>query len=61
MWQFNFLDDHSRLLVACDVFPTVGGHDVIQTFHVATGMHGAPTSVRTANCAVVTSKARRGR
>jgi len=43
----NFLDDHSRPLVACDVFTTVKGADVVETFHLAGAPHGYPTALLT--------------
>ena len=57
----NFLDDHSRLLLACDAFYTVKGHDVVQTFYNATNSHGSPESVLTDNGAVFTGKSRKGK
>jgi transposase InsO family protein len=57
----NYLDDHSRMLMACDVFPTVKGLDVVQTFYAATERHGPPASLLTDNGAVFTAKSRHGK
>jgi transposase InsO family protein len=57
----NYLDDHSRLLLACDVFPTVKGLDVVQTFYAATERHGLPAALLTDNGAVFTAKSRQGK
>lgn len=57
----NFLDDHSRLLLACDVFSTVKGIDVVQTFYEATESQGLPASLLTDNGAVFTAKSRQGK
>src|ERR1700694_4741548 len=35
----NYLDDHSRMLMACDVFPSVKGLDVVATLYAATERH----------------------
>ncbi|MFZ0168780.1 MAG: IS481 family transposase [Candidatus Dormiibacterota bacterium] len=56
-----YLDDHSRLLLACDVFPTVKGLDVVQTFYAATERHGLPAALLTDNGAVFTAKSRQGK
>jgi transposase InsO family protein len=57
----NYLDDHSRMLLACDVFPTVKGLDVVQTFYAATAQHGFPASLLTDNGAVFTARSRHGK
>jgi transposase InsO family protein len=57
----NYIDDHSRMLLACDVFPTVKGLDVVQTFYAATAQHGFPASLLTDNGAVFTAKSRHGK
>ena len=57
----NYLDDHSRMLLACDVFPTVKGLDVVQTFCAATERHGLPAALLTDNGAVFTAKSRQGK
>jgi transposase InsO family protein len=57
----NYLDDHSRLLLACDVFPTVKGLDVVQTFYAATERHGLPAALLTDNGAVFTARSRQGK
>jgi transposase InsO family protein len=57
----NFLDDHSRMLMACDVVVTVKAADVVETFYAATERHGLPASVLTDNGAVFTGKSRQGK
>src|SRR5712671_820593 len=57
----NYLDDHSRLLVASVVFPTVKGADVVQVFYAAAAEHGFPASLLTDNGAVFTGKSRKGK
>ena len=57
----NFLDDHSRLLLACDVFYTVKGLDVVRTFQTAGETYGLPASLLTDNGAVFTSRSRKGK
>jgi len=57
----NYLDDHSRLLLASDVFPTVKGLDVVQAFYAATERHGLPAALLTDNGAVFTAKSRQGK
>lgn len=57
----DFIDDHSRMLVALDAFPTVKALDVVQTFYAATDIHGLPASLLTDNGAVFTGKSRKGK
>ncbi len=57
----NFLDDHSRLLLASEAFVTITGIDVVTTFAAATEAHGAPASLLTDNGAVFTGKSRKGK
>jgi len=57
----NFLDDHSRLAVASNCFPTVKAHDVVQAFHSASRTFGLPASLLSDNGAVFTGKSRRGK
>ncbi|MFZ0995912.1 MAG: integrase core domain-containing protein [Candidatus Dormiibacterota bacterium] len=57
----NYLDDNSRLLLACDAFPTVKGLDVVQTLYAATERHGVPAALLTDNGAVFTAKSRQGK
>jgi len=57
----NYLDDHSRLLVASVAFPTVKGADVVQVFYAAAEEHGFPASLLTDNGAVFTGKSRKGK
>jgi transposase InsO family protein len=57
----NFIDDHSRLCLASDTYPTVKGADVVQTFYSATQRHGLPASLLSDNAAVFSGKSRKGR
>jgi transposase InsO family protein len=57
----NYLDDHSRLLVACVAFRTVKGADVVQVFYSAAEQHGLPASLLTDNGAVFTGASRKGK
>ena len=57
----NFLDDHSRLLVASAAFATVKAADVMQTFATATEIHGFPAALLTDNAAVFSGESRRGK
>ncbi len=57
----NFLDDHSRLAVASNSFPTVKAHDVVQAFHSASKSFGLPAALLSDNGAVFTGKSRRGK
>ena len=41
----NFLDDHSRYLLACLAFGRVSGSAVVSTFREAIALHGVPASV----------------
>jgi transposase InsO family protein len=57
----NYLDDHSRLLLASDAFVTVKGADVVQVFFTAAQAYGFPASLLTDNGAVFTGKSRKGK
>jgi transposase InsO family protein len=57
----NYLDDHSRLLTACEAFVTVKGADVVHAFSKAAQTHGFPASLLTDNGAVFTGKSRKGK
>ena len=57
----NYLDDHSRFLLTCEVFPTVKGLDVVRSFHFAADQYGFPASLLTDNGAVFTGKMRKGK
>jgi transposase InsO family protein len=57
----NFIDDHSRLLIASRALPVVTGPDVIATFLGATERWGAPATVLTDNGAVYNAISRQGR
>ena len=57
----NFLDDHSRLVVASRAFVTTKAADVVETFHQAATTWGFPASMLTDNGAIFTAEARHGR
>lgn len=57
----NYLDDHSRLLLGCQVFSRVKGADVVQGFYSAGTEFGFPASLLTDNGAVYTGKSRKGK
>ena len=57
----NWLDDHSRYLLACTAFPRVSGDDVVATFTGAGDAHGWPAATLTDNGAVYTSRFTGGR
>ena len=57
----NVLDDHSRLLLAADAFPTTKAADVVETFRAAAAQHGYPASLLTDNGAVFTGASRKGK
>jgi hypothetical protein len=57
----NVLDDHSRLLLAADVFVTVKAADVVQTFATATDIHDFPAAFLSDNGAVFSGKSRKGK
>lgn len=57
----NFLDDHSRLLLASVAFPVTKVLDVMNVFQAARERYGTPASVLTDNGAIYTAKSRYGR
>ena len=57
----NFEDDHSRLFLASDAYPTVTAHDVVASFQKACDYHGLPASLLTDNGAVFTGYYRGGK
>lgn len=57
----NMLDDHSRLFLASRAFPTVKAADVVDVFHMAIALHGAPASLLCDNGAVFTATPRGGK
>jgi transposase InsO family protein len=57
----NFIDDHSRLIVASRVHLNTTVSDVLTTFVDATDLHGLPASVLTDNGAVFTTQHQKGR
>jgi transposase InsO family protein len=57
----NCLDDHSRLLVVSDAFPTVKAADVVHSFAAAWLINGFPAALLTDNGAVFSGKSRKGK
>lgn len=57
----NFLDDHSRYLLACKAFRPVTGNNVVNVFHECIKEYGPPQSTLTDNGFVYTSKYRGGK
>jgi len=56
----NIVDDHSRLLVACDAYRTTKAADVVTSFHRGFSAWRFPVSVLTDNAAVFTAAYRGG-
>ena len=56
----NILDDHSRLDVGSDAYPTTTAGDVVRSFRKAFRRHGKPASVLSDNGAIFTALPRRG-
>jgi transposase InsO family protein len=52
----NWLDDHSRYLLACTAYQRVTGPDVVASFIDTVNTYGLPTSTLTDNAAVYTSR-----
>ena len=52
----NFLDDHSRLLLACVAYLRVTGEAVVEVFREAVARHGVPASVLSDNGMVFTTR-----
>jgi len=61
MEVLNWLDDHSRYLLACTAHAPVDGTDVVNAFLAATEEHGIPASTLTDNGSVYTSRFTGGR
>jgi transposase InsO family protein len=57
----NMIDDHSRLFLASQAFPTVKARDVVDVFHKTAGLHGLPASLLSDNGAVFTATPRHGK
>jgi transposase InsO family protein len=57
----NFIDDHSRLFLASDAYPTTKAQDVVDSFHKAASLHGLPASLLSDNGAVFTASPRHGK
>jgi transposase InsO family protein len=52
----NWLDDHSRYLLACTAHPRVTGPDVVASFTATATTYGLPAATLTDNGAVYTSR-----
>jgi transposase InsO family protein len=52
----NWLDDHSRFLLACTAYRRVAGPDVVASFTDTAARHGLPASTLTDNGSVYTSR-----
>jgi transposase InsO family protein len=52
----NFVDDHSRYLLACTAHPRVTGPIVVAAFRQAVELHGVPASVLSDNGMVFTTR-----
>ena len=52
----NWLDDHSRLLLAATAYRRVAGPDVVASFTATAAHHGLPASTLTDNGSVYTSR-----
>jgi transposase InsO family protein len=57
----NLIDDHSRLLLASDVYRRVKAADVVASFHKAAQLHGLPESFLSDNGAVFVGSYRKGK
>lgn len=57
----NFLDDHSRYLLACVAFPRVTGTAVVEVVRATIETHGTPASVLSDNGMVFTTRFSGGR
>lgn len=57
----TFIDDYSRLVLACDVFTTVKAPDVRRVFSRCANTFDTPASVLTDNGAIYNARSRQGR
>lgn len=57
----TYLDDHSRLVLASRVVAVATARSALSTFHVASGVYGAPAALLTDNGCVYTASYRGGR
>jgi hypothetical protein len=57
----NTIDDHSRLFLASQAFPTTKARDVVDVFHKAAELHGLPACLLSDNGAVFTATPRKGK
>ena len=57
----NWLDDHSRYLLACQAVGRVSGDDAVSTFLAAVAEHGPPAATLTDNASVYTARFTGGR
>lgn len=69
-WQFadgehveilNMIDDHSRLFLASQAFPSTKAQDVVDVFHKTAELHGLPACLLCDNGAVFTATPRKGK
>src|ERR1700689_1627457 len=57
----NFIDDHSRLFLVSDAYPTTKAQDVVDSFHKAISLHALPASLLSDNGAVFPASPRHGK
>jgi len=57
----NMVDDHSRLFLASQAFPTVKARDVVDVFHETAELHGLPACFLSDNGAVFSATPRKGK
>jgi transposase InsO family protein len=57
----NMIDDHSRLFLASEAYPTVKARDVVDVFHKTIELHGLPACLLSDNGAVFTATPRKGK
>jgi transposase InsO family protein len=57
----NFIDDHSRLFLASEAYPSIRAQTVVDAFHKAAELHGLPASLLSDNAAVFTGSYRGGK
>lgn len=57
----DFVDDYSRMVVACVAVPVATAADVVSTFYQAASTWGFPASMLTDNGAIFTAQFRNGR
>jgi transposase len=57
----NMIDDHSRLFLASQAFPTTKAQEVVNVSHKAASLHGLPACLLSDNGAVFTATPRKGK